>query len=90
MRFRRDRRSTAGSELARIMLDAPDAVSFDDLFDRLEAAEIADVAGWLGHALEHGYLEELEPGPDQRRRFRLVPRGRRVLTRWRRRDDALA
>jgi hypothetical protein len=88
MRFNRDRRAVVGDELARILLAAPDAVSFDDLFDRLRAADVADVAGWLGHALERGYIEEIAPAPGGVRRFRLRRGGARALAQARRDYDA--
>jgi len=88
LRFNRDRRSPIGDQLAEVLLQAPDAVTFDELLDRLDAADIGDIAGWLGHALERGYIEELEPQPGEPRAFRLVPRNSRALQRWRRLADA--
>jgi hypothetical protein len=88
MRFNRDRRSSVGDELSRILLGAPDALTFDELLTRLKAADVADVAGWLGHALERGYIEELEPDLERGRRFRLGRAGARALAQARRRDDA--
>src|SRR3954452_16740517 len=79
MRFNRDRRSVAGDDLSRILLAAPDAVSFDDLLTRLTAADIADVAGWVAHAIERGYIEELPPADGLARRVRLRQGGGRVL-----------
>lgn len=90
LRFNRDRRAAAGDELVRILLAAPDAVSFDDLYDRLAAAEVADVAGWLAHAIDRGYIEELEPDRGDARRFRLCRGGARVLAQARRRYDVVA
>src|SRR3954462_12209519 len=63
MRFNRDRRAAAGDELSRILLRAPDAISVDELFDRLVAAEVADVAGWLAPALCPGGLRGASPRP---------------------------
>ena len=90
LRFNRDRRAAAGDELARMLLAAPDAVSFDDLYDRLTAAEVGDIAGWLAHAIDRGYIEELEPDREGVRRFRLSRGGARVLGQARRRSDVIA
>src|SRR4051812_49508228 len=79
MRFNRDRRSVAGDDLSRILLAAPDAVSFDDLLTRLTAADIADVAGWVAHAIERGYIEELPPADGLARRVCLPPGGARGM-----------
>jgi hypothetical protein len=80
-----DRRSRAGGDLAQTLLDADQApVPFDDLATR---GEVADVAGWLGNAVEEGLVEDI-PSGDGRRFFRLRRRGRTVLTRGRRADDA--
>jgi hypothetical protein len=90
LRFNRDRRAVAGDELAQILLTAPDAVSFDELYDRLAAAELGDVAGWLAHAIDRGHIEELEPDSGGARRFRLCPGGARSLAQARRRYDVVA
>jgi hypothetical protein len=86
LRFNRDRRSPVGDQLTQILLQAPDAVSFDELFSRLDAADVVDVAGWLGHALDRGYIEELAPAPGEPRSFRL--RNSALLQQWRRASDA--
>jgi hypothetical protein len=88
LRFNRDRRSPVGDQLTQILLQAPDAVTFDELLGRLGAADVVDVAGWVGHALDRGYIEELSPRPGAPRAFRLVPRNSGLLRQWRRAGDA--
>jgi hypothetical protein len=89
MRFSRDRRAAAGDQLARVMLGAPDALTFDELLQRIRDADVGDVARWLGHALERGYIEEIAPDDGHGRRFRVGRIGHRILTQGRRGDDAL-
>jgi hypothetical protein len=79
-----DRRSPAGDELARALLNTDEPVAFDELAQR---RDVGDVAGWLGNAVEEGLVEDL-PGPGGRRFFRLRRRGRAALTRGRRATDA--
>ena len=79
-----DRRAPSGEDLARKLLGCEDAVPFDDLAER---ADVAEVAAWLGTAVEEGLVEDI-PGGDGRRRFRLRGRGKRVLTLARRQSDA--
>ncbi len=79
-----DRRSSAGDRLARTLLGSKEPVPFDDL--HAASSDVADVAGWVGNAVDDGLVEEI-PGGDGRRRFRLRRRGQVVLTRGRRATD---
>jgi hypothetical protein len=82
-----DRRSSAGDTLANLLLDAPEPVPFDDLERQsAEVAGVAEVAGWVGNAVDEGLVEDV-PGGDGRRRFRLRRRGEVVLTKNRRATD---
>lgn len=78
-----DRRIPAGDELARTLLERDAPVPFDELAER---GQVADVAGWLGNAVEEGLVEDI-PAEDGRRFFRLRRRGKAALTRGRRADD---
>ena len=82
--FFSDRRSHAGEELARTLLNADAPVPFEDL---AEGRDVAEVAAWLGHGVNDGLIEEI-PGGDGRRRFKLRDRGARIITRARRESDA--
>jgi hypothetical protein len=62
-------------------------ITFDALMERLERAQIADVAGWLGHAIERGAIEELPPERFGPRRFQLRPAGMSLLEQTRRAED---
>ena len=79
-----DRRASAGDRLARKLLGSAEPVPFEEL--HAESADVADVAGWVGNAVDDGLVEEI-PGGDGRRRFRLRRRGQLVLTRGRRATD---
>lgn len=83
-----DRRSNAGDRLARLLLRSRDPVPFDEL-ERAssDVADVAEVAGWVGNAVDEGLVEDL-PGGDGRRRFRVRRRGEVVLTKSRRATDA--
>ena len=82
-----DRRASAGDVLAQKLLDAEHPVPFDELENAAPpAADVADVAGWVGNAVDEGLVEDL-PGGDGRRRFRLRRRGKVVLTKGRRAGD---
>jgi hypothetical protein len=83
-----DRRSNAGDKLAHLLLDSKEPLPFDDLHEETaQVADVADVAGWVGNAVDEGLVEEI-PGGDGRRRFRLRRRGEAVLTQGRRATDA--
>ena len=79
-----ERRANHGPEFARVLLDAPVAISFGDLIDAAPSVPTRELADWLGHAISDGLVEECEPGHDGERRFRLRARGRRVLSSHRR------
>ena len=82
-----DRRASAGDRLARLLLRSEDPVPFDELAGSApDPAEVADVAGWVGNAVDDGLVEDI-PGGDGRRRFRLRRRGHVVLTQGRRAGD---
>lgn len=82
-----DRRSRAGDTLSRLLLDSRDPVPFDDLErESAEVADVAEVAGWVGNAVDEGLVEDV-PGGDGRRRFRLRRRGEVVLSKNRRATD---
>jgi hypothetical protein len=83
-----DRRASAADRLARKLLDSEEPVPFDDLARESEdVADVGEVAGWVGNAVDEGLVEDI-PGGDGRRRFRLRRRGQVVLTRNRRSTDA--
>ncbi len=79
-----DRRSAAADDLAKTLLTTDEPVPFDDLVER---GDVADVAGWIGNAVDEGLVEDV-PARDGRRRFKLRRRGEVVLTKGRRRTDA--
>jgi hypothetical protein len=82
-----DRRSRAGDRLATLLLETPDPVPFDTLErESAEVADVSEVAGWVGNAVDEGLVEDI-PGGDGRRRFRLRRRGAVVLTKNRRATD---
>ena len=83
MRFRHDRRFAVGDKLSEKLLDAAEPVPFDEL---AKEDDVAHVAGWVGHAVDEGLVEDI-PGGDGRRRFRLRRRGQVVLTKGRRATD---
>jgi len=83
-----DRRSQAGDRLARLLLGSREPVPFDELErESADVADVAEVAGWVGNAVDEGLVEDL-PGGDGRRRFRLRRRGQVVLSKNRRASDA--
>jgi hypothetical protein len=82
-----DRRATCAENIARALLHAGRPLSFDELAQRCEHAPVRDVAGWLGHAVEDGLIEELGADLQGPRRFRLRPRGADVITSARRSSD---
>jgi hypothetical protein len=82
-----DRRASCADDLARALLHARDPMSFDDLTRRAPDASVRDVAGWLGHAVAAGLIEEVGAEHLTQRRFRLRPRGADVLTSARRDGD---
>ena len=82
-----DRRSRAGDKLAQMLLVSRDPVPFDDLQrESAEVADVSEIAGWVGNAVDEGLVEDI-PGGDGRRRFRLRRRGEVVLTKNRRATD---
>ena len=82
-----DRRSSAGDKLASLLLRSPDPVPFDELERQsADVADVGEVAGWVGNAVDEGLVEDL-PSGDGHRRFRLRRRGEVVLTRNRRATD---
>jgi len=82
-----ERRSRAGDKLARLLLVSREPVPFDDLErESAEVADVSEIAGWVGNAVDEGLVEEI-PGGDGRRRFRLRRRGQVVLTKNRRATD---
>ena len=86
--WNRDRRTTAGRRLTHA-LDEGAWVSFEDLLDAAQPADVADVATWLAHGVQSGALEEAEPTAENpARRFRM--RSKDTSARWHRRaGDAL-
>jgi hypothetical protein len=72
------RRIAGGDALARVLLDAGGALTFDDLLAAAPDATPGDVAAWVGHALDEGLLWRTEEG------FVIRARGRRLLTARRR------
>ena len=82
-----DRRSRAGDKLAQMLLVSRDPVPFDDLQRQsADVADVSEIAGWVGNAVDEGLVEDI-PGGDGRRRFRLRRRGKVVLTKGRRSSD---
>jgi hypothetical protein len=82
-RWNRDRRVASGPRLARLLITG-EPVTFDELLAAAEPASTADVATWVSHTLAGGLIEEVEPGTDGRRRFRL--RRAEAESQWTRRD----
>ncbi len=78
-----ERRSAAADDLAKTLLTTDEPVPFDDLVAR---GDVADVAGWVGNAVDEGLVEDV-PAGDGRRRFKLRRRGERVLSLGRRATD---
>ena len=78
-----DRRSPAADDLAKTLLNREEPVPFDDLVER---GDVADVAGWVGNAVDEGLIEDVAAN-DGRRRFKLRRRGQRVLSLGRRATD---
>jgi hypothetical protein len=85
-----ERRADHGAEFARVLLDAVEPVSFGDLVHAAPSVGTRELADWLGHAISDGLVAERDPGPDGERRFGLRPRGRRVLSSHRRKDEQAA
>ena len=72
------RRIAGGDALARALLDAGGALTFDDLLAAAPDATPGDVAAWVGHALDEGLLWRTDDG------FVVRARGRRLLSARRR------
>ena len=52
-----DRRASAGDVLAQTLLDAEHPVPYDELENAAPpAADVADVAGWVGNAVDEGLV----------------------------------
>jgi hypothetical protein len=72
------RRSPVGDELGAAFLDALEPLCFDDLLVASDGGDVAEVSAWLGHAVQTGFVEEVDAGTGERC-YRLRARGRRVL-----------
>jgi hypothetical protein len=83
-----DRRAGCGEELTRAFLDAGGPVTFDELVRAASSGQPGDVAGWLGHAVAEGLVQDLGVERDNARCYRLTARGRRMLSGRRPRRDA--
>jgi hypothetical protein len=66
-------------EFARALLDAPAGLTFADLLEAAPEAAPGDLAGWLGHAVAEGLVNEGADHIDGERSFRLRARGRRLV-----------
>ena len=77
------RRSPVGDELAAAFFDALDPLCFDEMLVAAPDGDVAEVSAWLGHALQAGFVEEMDAGTGERC-YRLRARGRRVFAAERR------
>ena len=84
-----DRRARGGEAFASAFLDAGGPITFDELIAKSHA-DPGDVAGWLGHAVAEGLVQDLGVARENARCYRLTARGRRLLSSRRRRAGAEA
>ena len=70
-----------GDALADVLLATGRPLCFEELCQAVPAASLTQVAGWLGHALQIGFVEEVDRAETatSERCFRLRARGRRIL-----------
>src|SRR3954463_2874965 len=84
-----DRRAASGEELACAFLAAGGPLTFSELSLAAGLTGPGDIAGWLGHAISEGLVQDLGVDRDGARCYRLTARGRRLLSSRRRREPAL-
>jgi len=72
-----DRRSPVGDSLAEAFLSSAGPVCFDDLVEAAPHGDVAEIAAWLGHAVQARFIDEVDTGGE--RCYRLRVRGRRAL-----------
>jgi len=75
-----DRRAPSGEALACAFLAAGGPVTFSELLAAATSTDPGDVAGWLGHAISEGLVQDLGIARDSARCYRLTARGRRLLS----------
>ena len=63
-----------------MFLSSRDPLCFEELLESGPDGAVRDISAWLGHAIEVGFIEEVEDAPAGQRCFRLRARGHRILT----------